>query len=461
MAVSVSAADATTKPAAAPKPVATSRPATPAESTTAPTTLPATDTLTNVVDPLDTAGQKLTFLKTSGKTGELDAKTFEADRKAGGGLVMAFEKWETAVLFDKNKNGTLDWFEFDAYRQAMRKAVLAACDKNKDNKLTGDERTDALKRLAEGKLVIKPDPEAERTGPTPPTIFVSTEETRKALLERNEEVHKRAEELGGRMMDMNKQMEELKNRRDKLTKEEYEKERLALAAAHGVLLKEYDEVMEKENRERLMQFDRNANGVLDEDEMAEFLAEVRLADMERGSWRDLPPAAKEMFMRLCDDNGDGRFDEAEMRTAVAMLPELQKSHALLGPNFDEIEKIADAAQREKLYDEWAAVQAGVSKFLQQRADPDGDGKDMDKKMAALSEKLSAGLFRHLNRLAEQALADNGGKAGPATRAAMIKAFDDDLRARIKKFDANNNGQLDPDENLKLSIDLFEEFLKEE
>ncbi|MCL2701258.1 MAG: hypothetical protein FWE88_06145 [Phycisphaerae bacterium] len=118
---------------------------------------PKADGLTGVVDPFDVADQRAKFFKVSGKTGELDAKAFEADRKAGGGLVMPFETWETAIAFDKNKNGTLDWFEFEAYRQAMRKAVLAACDKDKDNKLTGDERAAALKLLTENKLVIKPD----------------------------------------------------------------------------------------------------------------------------------------------------------------------------------------------------------------------------------------------------------------------------------------------------------------
>ena len=124
------------------------------------------DALTHVVDPYNAADQKAKFDKLSGKTGELDAKTFEADRKAGDNLIMPFEKWETAVLFDKDKNSTLDWFEFDAYRQAMRKAVLAACDEDKDGKLTGDERTAALKRLAEGQLTIKPD--AERATGLPP-----------------------------------------------------------------------------------------------------------------------------------------------------------------------------------------------------------------------------------------------------------------------------------------------------
>jgi len=129
---------------------------------------PKADALTNTVDPVDVADQKLKFLRAAGKTGELDKNGFETDRKTGGGLVLPFEKWETAVAFDKNKNGTLDWFEFEAYRQAMRKAVLAACDKNKDNQLTGDERTAALKLLADGKPVIKPETERDRAGARPP-----------------------------------------------------------------------------------------------------------------------------------------------------------------------------------------------------------------------------------------------------------------------------------------------------
>jgi len=185
--VAALADDATTKPGDATKPVAaTTRAvveAADAEAAAKP------DVLTGAVDPFDATDQKIKFLKTAGKTNELDAKTFEADRKtfdadrkageadrkageadrkAGGGLVMPFEKWETAVAFDANKNGKLDWFEFAEYRQAMRKAVLTACDKNKDNKLTGDERVEALKLLTAGKLVIKPEAALAKLGARPP-----------------------------------------------------------------------------------------------------------------------------------------------------------------------------------------------------------------------------------------------------------------------------------------------------
>jgi len=126
------------------------------------------DALTFVVDPYDVADQKIKFLRAAGKTGELDAKAFDVDQKAGDNLIQPYETWATAVGFDKNKNGTLDWFEFDAYRQAMRKAVFVTCDNNRDGNLSGDERVVALKLLAGGKLVIKPGVDLERAGALPP-----------------------------------------------------------------------------------------------------------------------------------------------------------------------------------------------------------------------------------------------------------------------------------------------------
>jgi len=172
----------TAKPAAAPAPATLPKPAVSPEvaATTAATTLPkpvvplevaaapARDALTYAVDPYNVVDQKTKFFKLAGRTGELDAKTFEADREAGGNLIQSFEKWETAVAFDKDKNSTLDWVEFDAYREAMRDAVLAAFDKNRDNKLIGIERDEALKALAAGKVIIKPA-DAPR-GAIPPTL---------------------------------------------------------------------------------------------------------------------------------------------------------------------------------------------------------------------------------------------------------------------------------------------------
>jgi len=470
MAVSVSAADATTKPAATTKPTtvpasaATTRPAAPAEATT----LPATDAMTNVVDPFGVADQKTKFLKTAGKTGELDAKTFEADQKAGGGLVMEFEKWETAVGFDKNKNGTLDWFEFDAYRQAMRKAVLTACDKNKDNKLTGDERTDALKRLAEGKLIITPEAEPERTVALPP-VFISTKESRQALAQRHESVNKRLMELIDRIEKLDEQMEELDDRRDKLTEEEYNTERLALARAQDAVLKEYDEIQQKEWQELIRQFDRNANGELDEDEFAAFVTELSIAQLEGEGWNALSASKKEFLLRHCDDDGDGKLDEAELRAAVGLEGGFESifEKAILRPDFDKLaDELADEngvldddqfKKLEKLHDEWEAADANVQKALQRLVDPDGDKKDFGKNM----DKIEAGQYRYMDRLAKQALADNGGKPSAATRAAMLQAFEADLRARIKKHDANQNGQLDPAEFEKCFIELETEWLKEE
>jgi len=398
------------------------------------------DALTNAVDPYDMPDQKIKFFKAVGNTNELDEKKFLADQKAGGNLIQPFEKWATVVLFDKNKNGSLDWFEFDAYRQAMRKAVLAACDKNKDGKLTGDERTTALKLLTESKLVIKPEPERPVSlppmfmpfgGGVPASAIDTDSKTSEQL---RADFHKRLNETNARMKELIKQAED-----PKLSDEEREDLRKAVKE------------VAKENAQAVIDFEKEI-GMLD-----------HAAERER-AWKGLTTSMQDFLLRNLDPDGDGTLDDAKRQAAFDFLANVMKINNAWGAMMHE--KDATSEQRAETQRKWEPVYARWQKEAVKRADPDADEnmpvtQIAPEKWRALQEKSMNGQVRFLERFEKQVLAENGGKHGPATREALLKALEADMRERLKKADTNNNGILDPEEGEKFIREYTDEWLKEE
>ena len=110
------------------------------------------DICKDCVDPYVPTAERAKFFKAAGKDNEIDAKEFEAAKSSGGGFVRKFDTWAGMLAFDKNSNKTIDWFEADAYRNDIRRRVLAAFDRNKDRKLAGREREAANKSLAAGRV---------------------------------------------------------------------------------------------------------------------------------------------------------------------------------------------------------------------------------------------------------------------------------------------------------------------
>ena len=94
------------------------------------------DILTDAVDPLVPGTERGRFLKAAGVDNELDEAEFKENAGKEGSFIRAFDSWGTLTGFDRNRNNTLDWFEADEYRRAVRTAVVAAYDKDKDGKIT-------------------------------------------------------------------------------------------------------------------------------------------------------------------------------------------------------------------------------------------------------------------------------------------------------------------------------------
>ena len=84
-----------------------------------------TDVLKDAVDPFVPGKERARFLKAAGVDTELDAKEFAANAKVADGFARAFDKWSNLILFDRNSDKKIDWFEANAYRRAVRAAPLS------------------------------------------------------------------------------------------------------------------------------------------------------------------------------------------------------------------------------------------------------------------------------------------------------------------------------------------------
>ncbi len=117
-----------------------------------PASQPVVDLLKGAIDPYDAVSERNRFLTAAGVDNELDEKEFNADRQKASPFARAFDQWGDILKHDINGNKTIDWFEADAYRQGLRKRLVAAFDTNKDGKLAGDERLLASAALAGGDI---------------------------------------------------------------------------------------------------------------------------------------------------------------------------------------------------------------------------------------------------------------------------------------------------------------------
>ena len=81
---------------------------------------------------------------------ELDAREFRANSSAAKPFVRKFDRWAAMLRHDKDRNGTIDWFEAKAYREALRKRILSRFDTDRNGKLKGAERDAANRALAGG-----------------------------------------------------------------------------------------------------------------------------------------------------------------------------------------------------------------------------------------------------------------------------------------------------------------------
>ena len=468
----------------------------------------ADDALTNAVDPYDQADQKVKFIKAAGNNGELDQKKFLADQKTGGdpkagaGLILPFEKWETAVAFDKNKNGSLDWFEFEAYRQAMRVAVLAAFDKNKDGKLTGDERTAALKALQDGKVTIKPAPETPRGGALPPTpggtaasqptsqptsrparVPLETSGLSDAQIRHIKELIPDAVAVDTRLLDKKAcivysgdnvmravDLSDVpgddpwgENKPTRPPRDSLPLETSGLSDKSIRFIKEkYPNAVAVDMRNTSRSADRKYLTVslyCDDGKTRAVFMPGTPEEIGKIHLKTLPAPFGEFILRQFDAGGNGKLSDEEWKACEMFDGNLTET--MTGWIWMVYDKDTPGDERDEALQ---AIGAIMDQATNQRAGRDVmtpmmNGED-DEEVLAFWDKVNGGMVRYMERFEKRALADNGGKPGAATRAALLKAIDADMRDRAKRI-GMNNGKLTPENSGKLFLELLDEWLKDE
>jgi Ca2+-binding EF-hand superfamily protein len=355
---------------------------------TMPTSAPAVDTLKDAIDPYDQGAERTRFLAAVGADSEMNEKQFTADSQKAGGFVRKYDRWSVMLKYDKNGNGTIDWLEAEAYRQGVQKWLLAACDANKDGKLTGAERTEAMKLLELG--VMAGDRPARMTviATSGPAAGGGTGGAGANLTD--EEKARIAAAREARMQA----------RRD----------RAASRPGGGGGMNPGAVWQQKADAWKLKNFDEDGDGVLNEQEQA--------AAKEFG--KKFEDMGKEIELKLLDTDGDGQISKEERAAAMATFGPAAMS--LMQKIAKQMDTDGDGTVSDEERQAYAKrTQESVQKWFDdnmRKYDKDGDGKLNAKERDALVAGIKEDMLARIKKFD----ADGDGKLSGAEMANFMESI---------------------------------------
>jgi hypothetical protein len=352
---------------------------------------PPPDHCTGPIDPYQRGRERQRFFRAAGKDNELSAEEFAANAQAGGKDAFArpFDSFQSMRTHDKNRNGTIDWFEAHAYREALRKRVLAAFDADHNGRLRGPERTAANAALQAGKI---PAPKS-KPAPGQANPIGRVDDRMLAMFDAN----------GDSVLDE----EELRVAQNTLAEQRRQK-RLARydADGDGKISPAEQQAIQQDNlpftamRESflLQHFDANGNGQLDGDEN-----EATIAFQQK-----LGEVGQHVHRRMADRDGDGKISDEE----------------------------AKALRNEMLV-------VGIRMQLRMTAwqDTNGDGQLTEAERQAFREKAARGIGKWLDGLTQRFDADASGRLDQAEREQFIKGFQAEIDRRLDAHNLDQDGRI--------------------
>ncbi len=372
------------------------------------------DYLKELVDDYYEGSERMRFFAAAGVDIELSKTEFAAAKGKAGSFIRGYDRWQAAVAFDKDSNGTLDWFEAEAYRLSLQARVMSMFDRNKDRTLKGPERDAANRWLARG---VKPI--ARR--PAPATVRVVPIQPRTDEGGKGPAVKGGTQELtpGAAWQQTWREMER-----------EFDKD--GDGALSNKERKELYKAYRQRFRQRMLeQWDFDRDGQLSKQERDHMAAELRkvaqqrqeafakrrkepispteLARRKRAAMhreanrrifaeaRQQAAAEHEAHMRRWDTDGDGKLSDAE-RSLITLSREQAARQQRVVEDFDkdkdgrlsESERAAIAAQQVKDEVKMAAYQERREQQRKDRLskwDTDGDGKLSVQEQRALYEEV--------------------------------------------------------------------------
>lgn len=295
------------------------------------------DVLTGAIDPFAEGAERAKFLKAAGVDLELSEEELSAEQQKKGGFAREFDRWTIMERFDRDQNGTLDWIEVSNYRQSLRDHVIVRFDLNRDKKLSGPERAQAMRYLRVGDIAINDQQAGLTPAQRPIEVLVPKDgdERSKDALRRIEEKKERYAKLReseepARQEDVRRILREFDaNANGRLDDDEYDRywqtriDRVRDRNHDGEVSHEENERWERSvaksllTRERL--FDLNRDGVLDAEEYRLDTEDLSRTARVRAERRG---AEIQRLVDSMDTNGDGKVDDTEREAVLnAILKE--------------------------------------------------------------------------------------------------------------------------------------------
>jgi len=348
------------------------------------TTAPAARTTTSIdhvedlIDLYLQGAERDRFFAAAGVDGELTKEEFAAAAGKPSSFVRSYDRWASAIVFDRDRDGRLNWVEAEQYRLAIRKEVLALFDLNKDGRLTGPERQAANAYLAAGMGRPKL---SELTRPQPPG------EEKRPDLDQQPLPDKQGPSTDASWPERWRQLQ---------TRYDADKDGTLSADERFGL---YEALRGYYQKRLLAGFDANHNGFLDGDELqAAEHEQRRQADQMRQQWE----------LVRWDANRDGQLDSGERATMEARLAEqvrlAQQSRQEWIKRWDK-DGDGELSREER---------AEITKDLRRRValqrremDANGDGKLTGDEIRAYRTKLFEDLRRQRRSATRPAAADEG------------------------------------------------------
>ena len=380
----------------------------PAATSSKPATTRLVDHCNGPIEPYRLGDEKMRFFAATGKDNELDKKEFLANRDSKKPFVRSFDRWETCITFDRDRNSRIDWLEAEAYRRDLRDRMLAKYDGNKNKRLQKAERLAANQALEAGKLPWARKTRAGRGNPMA---------------------------LPG----------QAKPDQDMELLEKYDKD------ADGNLSEEelnqaMKKIGEKHRKEMLLRYDTDNDGKLSNEERRAMFAD------RTEPWQ---VRQRQFALKHFDDDGDGELSDEESAAAK----EWAKT---LGAPFKDMQlRIGDRdgdgvlSQTEQRQMRMEMMMAGMQLMgLRNRVlDADGDGTVSADEDAEFNEKLAEGFSNLFETVIQDADENKNERMDPSERQAASKAWADHINKRFDEGDKNEDGRLDGKELTGLLVDF--------
>ncbi len=370
----------------------------------------AKDVLRDAVDPYAPGKERARFLKAAGVDTELSDQEFKANANQDNSFVRIYDKWSAMLIFDKNGDKKIDRFEANSYRRGLQGAILKKYDKDTNRRLTGQERDQANKDLAAGK-VPRPIKTASSTTtepnlPDPSQRRPFDNPDREARREQRREIFRRLQK--GEITDAERKL------------------------AAGFVL---------QGRSRMVdQFDKNGDGVLDQAERAEAQAS------RRGKWW---LKADDLGMKHFDENGDGKLSDDEAAGLVKFGEQLAQMGAKWDVKFSDADGDGQVSREERQLMARRLQMVGIMMLpkAMQWGDFDGDGQTTGEEWQQMAKNVEKAADANIKRWTEEFDGNGDGRLDANERAALVQGINKDIDRRYSQADKNGDGKLD---NLEIS-----------